>query len=76
MQLALAGGVALSLLLTILVTLPRMDPGRLTPFAPSGLVPVGRGVVVLFFAFAGWEAVAHLAGEFRDPSAICPGPWR
>jgi amino acid efflux transporter len=22
--------------------------------------------VVLFFAFAGWEAVAHLAGEFRD----------
>jgi amino acid efflux transporter len=27
---------------------------------------------VLFYAFAGWEAVAHLVGEFRDPDRDVP----
>ncbi|MBA8825012.1 amino acid efflux transporter [Saccharopolyspora lacisalsi] len=65
-QLALAAGVSLLLLVTILVALPRVDPGDFTPFAPHGAVSIGRAAVVLFFAFAGWEAVAHLAGEFHD----------
>lgn len=71
-QLALAAAVALALVLTVVVTLPRMDVDHLTPFAPHGLAPVGAGVVVLFFAFAGWEAVAHLAGEFTDPARDLP----
>lgn len=71
-QLALAGAVAVALLLTIVVSLPRMDPEKLSPFAPHGVAPVGAGVVVLFFAFAGWEAVAHLAGEFTDPDRDLP----
>jgi amino acid efflux transporter len=29
-------------------------------------------VIVLFFAFAGWEAIGHLAGEFRDPQRDLP----
>ena len=29
-------------------------------------------MVVLFFAFAGWEAVAHLIGEFSDPDRDVP----
>jgi amino acid efflux transporter len=28
---------------------------------------VGRAASLLFFSFAGWEAVTHLSGEFRNP---------
>lgn len=66
-QLMLAAGVALALMTTILVAFPDMELARLTPFVPHGIGSVGEGVIVLFFAFAGWEAVAHLAEEFRDP---------
>lgn len=71
-QLGLALTVALALLTTIIVAIPRMDSDRLTPFAPHGLPPIGSGVIVLFFAFAGWEAVAHLVGEFREPRRDVP----
>jgi amino acid efflux transporter len=66
-QLALAGGVAGALVLTIAAAAPLISLQRLTPFTPHGIAPIGAGVIVLFFAFAGWEAVAHLVGEFTDP---------
>jgi amino acid efflux transporter len=65
-QLLLAGTVAAALALTIVLSAPRMSTTHLTPFAPHGIAPVGSAIVVLFFAFAGWEAIAHLSGEFRD----------
>ncbi len=71
-QLTLAAAVALALGGTVVLALPRMDVGELTPFAPHGIAPVGSGVIILFFAFAGWEAIAHLAGEFRDPDRDLP----
>lgn len=71
-QLGLALTVALALLATIIVAIPRMDSDRLSPLAPHGLPPIGSGVIVLFFAFAGWEAVAHLVGEFRRPNRDVP----
>lgn len=71
-QLGLALSVSLALLITIVVAIPRMDSTQLTPFAPHGLPPIGGGVIVLFFAFAGWEAVAHLVGEFRRPNRDVP----
>jgi amino acid efflux transporter len=37
------------------------------PFAPHGYWAVGGAASLLFFCFAGWEAVTHLAGEFRNP---------
>jgi amino acid efflux transporter len=71
-QLVLAAGVATALVVTIAVSVPRMAVSRLTPFAPHGVAAVGAGVIVLFFAFAGWEAVAHLSGEFTDPDRDLP----
>lgn len=71
-QLALAGGVAAALVVTIAVAVPQMRVSRLTPFAPHGITAIGSGVIVLFFAFAGWEAVAHLVGEFSDPGRDVP----
>lgn len=65
-QVGLAVGVAVILVLAIAAAAPRMHTAALHPFAPHGLAGVGQAVIVLFFAFAGWEAVAHLAEEFRD----------
>ena len=66
LQLGVAAGVALLLLVATLVAIPHADLDNITPFAPHGLSGIGQAAVVLFFAFAGWEAIAHLAGEFDD----------
>ncbi|WP_406234663.1 APC family permease [Nocardia sp. NBC_01009] len=71
-QIVLAIGVAIILITVILVALPRIQFGSLTPFAPHGVNGVGQAVVVLFFAFAGWEAIAHLSAEFRDVKHTLP----
>ncbi|WP_460357991.1 APC family permease [Actinoallomurus acanthiterrae] len=68
LQLALAGGVAAVLVLASVAAVPHVSASRLHPLAPHGLHGVGSAIVVLFFAFAGWEAVAHLVGEFRNPA--------
>jgi len=71
-QLLLAGAVAAALAITIVLTVPRMSTAHLTPFAPHGITPIGSAVIVLFFAFAGWEAISHLAGEFQDADRDVP----
>lgn len=71
-QLVLAGAVASALTLTIALTVPRMSTSYLTPFAPHGLAPIGSAIIILFFAFAGWEAISHLAGEFQDTDRDVP----
>lgn len=71
-QMALATTVAVALVVTIVVAVPDMDLGRLEPFAPHGLPAVGAASIVLFFAFAGWETIAHLAEEFTDPQRDLP----
>ena len=45
--------------------MPRAE--NFEPFAPHGYWAVGGVASLLFFCFAGWEAVTHLAGEFRNP---------
>ncbi|MFD5317058.1 APC family permease [Streptomyces sp. NPDC127098] len=67
-QLVLVGLLGLLLLTACLLALPDADPGNMTPFAPHGLLAVGPAASLLFFSFAGWEAVTHLAGEFRNPA--------
>lgn len=71
LQLALSGGVATLLLAAVLAALPRMRAAHGTPFAPHGVGAVGRVGVLIFFAFFGWEAIAQLSAEFRDPPATC-----
>jgi amino acid efflux transporter len=71
-QLTLAAAVVVTLVLTIAVAAPQIDSRNLTPFAPHGLIAIPAAMVPLFFAFAGWEAVAHLSGEFRNPTRDVP----
>jgi len=71
-QIGLALGVALILIVVILIALPQVRVDNFSPFAPAGLQGVGQAVVVLFFAFAGWEAIAHLSTEFKDVRRTLP----
>ncbi|MEU3557333.1 APC family permease [Streptomyces fragilis] len=56
----------------VLFSLPHADTANLRPFAPHGWSAVGPAAALLVFCFAGWEAVAHLAGEFRRPDRDLP----
>jgi amino acid efflux transporter len=71
-QLGLATVLALLMAVTIVVALPHADLGSLTPFAPHGWAAVGTAAAVLVWGFAGWEAVASLAGDYRRPARDVP----
>ncbi|MDQ0374149.1 APC family permease [Cellulomonas humilata] len=71
-QLALTGALVVLVIGVVLVSLPAADPANLVPFAPHGWAGVGAAASLYVWAFAGWEAVTHLAGEFRDPRRTIP----
>ncbi|KQR07200.1 APC family permease [Cellulomonas sp. Leaf334] len=71
-QLALTGALVALVVGVVVVSLPTADPANLEPFAPHGWAGVGAAASLYVWAFAGWEAVTHLAGEFRDPRRTIP----
>ncbi|CAN7187818.1 amino acid permease [Terrabacter sp. LjRoot27] len=71
-QLGLATVLALLMTATMAVALPHGSTASLTPFAPHGWAAVGTAAAVLVWGFAGWEAVASLAGDYRDPRRDVP----
>jgi amino acid efflux transporter len=71
-QLGLGSVLALLMAVTIVVALPHARTAALTPFAPHGWAAVGTAAAVLVWAFAGWEAVASLAGDYRRPARDVP----
>ncbi len=71
LALALSAAVALMLLVATLSAVPRAG-GHWTPFAPHGWMAVGAGAVFVFYAFFGWEVIAHLAEEFHNPERDVP----
>jgi amino acid efflux transporter len=71
-QLALTGGLVLLVVGVVVVSVPATDPATLEPFAPHGWAGIGTAASLYVWAFAGWEAVTHLAGEFRDPRRTIP----
>lgn len=68
LQLFFSAAVAVLLLLTIIVAIPRMHATNWTPIAPHGIGAIGTVGVTIFFAFFGWEAICHLSAEFKDPA--------
>jgi amino acid efflux transporter len=72
LQLALAAGVAVILLVTSVAAIPYEHGAHLSPFLAHGWTAVARAAVLLFFAFFGWEAITHLSAEFRDPARDVP----
>jgi amino acid efflux transporter len=72
LQLLLASVLALLMTATMAFALPHGSTDSLTPFAPNGWAAVGTAAAVLVWGFAGWEAVASLAGDYRDPKRDVP----
>lgn len=71
-QLVLTGVLATLMVVTVVAALPHARWGNLTPFAPHGWAAVGTAAALLVWGFAGWEAVASLAGEYRTPRRDVP----
>jgi amino acid efflux transporter len=71
-QLGLAALLAALLLAAIVAALPAARATSWTPFAPHGWLAIGSAANLLMLSFVGWEAVAHLAGEFADPLRQLP----
>jgi amino acid efflux transporter len=52
---------------TVMGSLTAIEPSNFTPFMPFGWESVGHASAVLFWCFIGWEAIAHISGEFENP---------
>jgi amino acid transporter/nucleotide-binding universal stress UspA family protein len=49
-----------------------VDPSNLTPFAPFGPAGIVATTGVVFVSFLGFEIIATVAGEVRDPGRTIP----
>jgi amino acid efflux transporter len=71
-QLFLSAVLVGVVVLAVAVAVPGRATEHWTPFAPHGWWAVGTAANILMWLFIGWEAMAQLAGEFRDPSRQLP----
>jgi amino acid efflux transporter len=71
-QLALSGVLVTVVAVAVGVALPTGATNNWTPFAPHGWWAAGTAANILIWLFIGWEAMAQLAGDFRDPSRDLP----
>jgi amino acid efflux transporter len=72
LQLGLAVLLVALLLAAVVAALPHAHLKNLHPFAPHGWPAVASAAALLVWSFAGWEAIAHLAAEFRRPARDLP----
>jgi amino acid efflux transporter len=71
-QLILSSVLVVVIALAVATALPSRGGDNWTPFAPHGWWAIGTAANILVWLFIGWEAVAQLAGEFRDPAHDLP----
>ena len=74
--LTIAKLVPLAVLVVVGIGFAALRPGlaveNLTPFAPSGWSGFGASVLVIFWAYAGFELAVLPAGEVRNPRHTLP----
>ena len=71
-QLGLSAVLVAVVAVAVGIALPSRAGDNWTPFAPHGWWAVGTAANILMWLFIGWEAMAQLAGEFRDPAKQLP----
>ncbi len=71
-QLVLSALLVGIVVLVVVTAVPVSSISRFEPFMPHGFAGVGTAIILFVWAFAGWEAVTHIAAEFRDPRRIIP----
>ncbi|NYF08862.1 amino acid efflux transporter [Leifsonia sp. AK011] len=72
LQLGLTGLLVLVVVGVVSVTASEVRAVNFEPFLPHGWAGVATAVSLFVWAFAGWEAVTHIAGEFRNPRRTIP----
>jgi amino acid efflux transporter len=72
LQLILAVLLVALLLAAVIASAPHARLNNLRPFAPHGWLAIGPAAALLVWSFAGWEAITHLAAEFRRPARDLP----
>jgi amino acid efflux transporter len=72
LQLVTAAVLTLLISVAVAAALPSHGGQNWHPFAPHGWLAVGTAANILVWLFVGWEAVAQLAGDFRDPERQLP----
>jgi amino acid efflux transporter len=72
LQLALTAILLVAVLGVVATSLPVVRLDRFQPFLPHGWVGVGAAISLFVWAFAGWEAVTHIAAEFKKPRRTIP----
>jgi amino acid efflux transporter len=72
LQLVLTAVLLVVVIGVVALSLPHASIAKLTPFLPHGWIGVATGISLFVWAFAGWEAVTHIAAEFRNPRRTIP----
>ena len=60
------------LLAAVIASARHARPENLRPFAPHGWLAILPAAGLLVWSFAGWEAITHLAADFRRPARDLP----
>ncbi|RKP50493.1 amino acid permease [Trinickia fusca] len=71
-QVVLSALLVALLLAAVASSAPHAHAANLHPFAPHGWSAIVPAAALLVWSFAGWEAITHLAGEFRHPARDLP----
>jgi amino acid efflux transporter len=71
-QLVLSALLVVIVVLVVASAVPASTPEHFAPFLPHGWAGVGTAISLFVWAFAGWEAVTHIAAEFRNPRRTIP----
>jgi len=71
-QLGLSGVLVAAIAVAVSVAVPSRVTQHWRPFAPHGWWAVGTAANILMWLFVGWEAMAQMANEFRNPPRDIP----
>jgi amino acid efflux transporter len=71
-QLVLSALLVVIVVIVVASAIPAAEPARFAPFLPHGWAGVGVAISLFVWAVAGWEAVTHIAAEFRNPRRTIP----
>ena len=71
-QLVLTGLLVVIIILVIALAWPAARVENFAPLLPNGWVGVGVAISLMVWAFSGWEAVTHIAAEFKNPRRTIP----
>jgi len=71
-QLGLTALLVVIIVLVVALAVPAVDLANFEPLLPNGIAGVGLAVSLLIWAVSGWEAVTHLAAEFKNPRRTIP----